>query len=75
MQPVPGGIDMPSHGEVVMRPNGLHIMLTGLSKALKPGDALPVRMIFREAGALDIEVPVLPFNTGDPAVKHSGHGS
>ena len=75
MEPLPMGLPMPSHGEVVMRPGAMHIMLTGLSGALKVGEMLPVRMVFQEAGSLDFEVPILLFNTDDPVVKHSGHGT
>lgn len=75
MVPVPGGLNLPSHGEVVMQPGGIHIMMTGLSGALIPGSVLPVQMIFRDAGVLDFEVPVLPLDAGDPMVVHSGHGS
>lgn len=75
MEPLPVGLPMPSHGEVVMRPGAIHIMLTGLSDTLKVGEVLPVRMVFQEAGSLDFEVPILPFNTDDPAVKHSDHGT
>jgi copper(I)-binding protein len=75
MVAVPGGLNLPSHGEVVMQPGGIHIMMTGLSGALESGSMLPVMMIFREAGALDFEVPVLPLGAGDPAAEHTGHGS
>lgn len=75
MEPLPVGLPMPGHGEVVMRPGDIHIMLTGLSGAPKVGEMLPVRIVFQEAGSLDFEVPILPFNTVDPAVKHSGHAT
>lgn len=74
MEPLPVGLPMPSHEEVVMRPGGIHIMLTGLSGALAPGDLLPVRMVFRDAGALEFEVPVLPLGARDPAVQHNEQG-
>ena len=75
MEPLPVGISMPSHGEVVMRPGSIHIMLTGLSGALAVGNTLPVKMVFQDAGSLDFEVPILPFGTEDPSIKHSGHGT
>jgi copper(I)-binding protein len=75
MVPVPGGLNLPSHGEVVMQPGGIHIMMTGLSGALEPGSILRVRLIFRDAGALDFEVPVLPLGARDPAAEHNSHGS
>lgn len=72
-QPVPGGLDMPSHGEVVMRPGSLHIMLSGLSKSIMPGDLLPVRMFFREAGMLELSIPILTETAADPIEKHTAH--
>jgi copper(I)-binding protein len=75
MEPIPGGLAMPSHGEVVMRPGSFHIMLTGVSEAMKSGGELPVRLLFREAGALELDVPILPLGAGAPPPKHSGHGS
>lgn len=74
MTPIPGGLNMPSHGEVVMRPGGIHIMLAGLVAPLKPGDRLPVRMVFRDAGPLDLEVPIIPIGA-DPAIAHTAHPS
>jgi len=75
MEPLPVGIPMPRHGEVVMRPGGIHIMLTGLSGELAVGNTLPVKLVFQEAGSLDFEVPILPFATEDPSIAHTGHGS
>ena len=39
---------MPSHGEVVMSPGGLHIMLSGVSKALAVGSMIPVKLVFQD---------------------------
>ena len=66
---------MPSHGEIVMRPGGYHIMLAGVSGALKPGNTLPVQIILRDAGTFDLDVPILPLTAGSPSMKHAGHGS
>lgn len=74
-QPVPGGLTMPSHGEVVMRPNGFHIMLTGVSAKVKPGGVLPVRVILRDAGSFDLSVPILEQDASDPPIEHKGHGT
>jgi copper(I)-binding protein len=75
MEALPVGIPMPSHGEVVMQPGGIHIMLTGVSKALIVGSTIPVKLVFQEAGSLDFEVPILPLGTADPTVTHAGHGT
>ncbi len=73
-QPVPGGLDMPSHGEIVMRPGGFHVMLTGLSESVTPGEMLPIRMFFREAGMLELNIPVLTEAAPDPVETHTAHG-
>lgn len=71
-EPVPGGLDMPSYAEVIMQPGGLRIVLTGLPGDVKPGDTLPVEMVFRDAGTFQLEVPVFPQNA--KVAKHKDHG-
>lgn len=73
MDPLPLGVNLPSHGEVVMRPGGMHIMMTGVAKDTKVGSLLPVTMVFRDAGSLDFEVPVVPLGAKDPAETHVKH--
>lgn len=73
MKPMPFGVDVKSGSEVIMKPGSMHIMLSGLTGALQPGDQLPVTMVFREAGKLEFDVPVLPLGADDPAVSHGGH--
>lgn len=73
MKPMPFGVDLKSGTEVIMKPGSMHIMLIGLTGALQPGDQLPVTMVFREAGKLEFDVPVLPLGAKDPAVSHGGH--
>ncbi|MEJ1939053.1 copper chaperone PCu(A)C, partial [Nostoc sp. NIES-2111] len=45
MNPMPMGANLPSHGELVMRPGGIHIMVTGVSKNTTVGDLMPVKMV------------------------------
>ena len=73
MKPMPFGVEVKSGTEVILKPGSIHIMLTGLSGALQPGDQLPVTLVFREAGSLDLVVPVLPLGASDPEVSHGGH--
>lgn len=72
-EPVPGGLTLPSHEEVIMRPDGFHILLGNISDAVKPGGVLALRIVLREAGIFDIEIPVIGPNDPDPAVRHTGH--
>ena len=73
MKTMPFGVEVKSGKEVILKPGAIHIMLTGLSGALQPGDQLPVTMVLREAGSLDLDVPVLPLGAKDPEVSHGGH--
>ncbi|MDN3722420.1 copper chaperone PCu(A)C [Roseibium salinum] len=41
-----------------MPPGGLHIMLTGAAKVLKPGDRVTVTLAFGSGQQLDVEVKV-----------------
>ena len=43
---------------VALAPNGYHIMLMGLTQALKPGDTFPVTLTFANAGAVAATVTV-----------------
>jgi periplasmic copper chaperone A len=57
----------------VLRPGGLHIMLTGLKEELVEGGTLPLTLTFEQAGSVQIKVPVLGLAAG---MEHSGsHGA
>lgn len=51
MAPV-AGLDIPAGGEVRLAPGGRHLMLVGLKRALKPGESVPVTLVFAHAGAV-----------------------
>lgn len=59
-------IDVPAGRDVTLRPGGTHIMLTGLSVTLRPGDRLPLTLLFADAGQVTISVPVLPLSALGP---------
>ena len=66
-------VDIPAGSVVsVMKgnPNGYHVMLLGLKKPLKEGDKFPLRLSFKKAGEIEVEVVV---QAADPAVKHEEH--
>lgn len=50
--PVPGG------GTVQFAPGGYHVMLTGLNKALNPGDQVTVTLTFQNAGTVTVTAEV-----------------
>lgn len=70
---LPFGVPLPGRGEIALKPDGIHIVLVGLSGALKPGDLLPVRMVFRDQGPIDFEIRVALSGEPDPAIRHAGH--
>jgi copper(I)-binding protein len=70
MQPVPA-LDLAPGASVELKPNGLHVMLTGLKAPLKKGETVKLTLIFEKAGEMQVEAPV-----GDVAamdMDHSGH--
>lgn len=51
---------------VTLAPGGRHIMLMQLSAPLKQGETFPLTLTFERAGAVDLEVPVLPLGAMGP---------
>ncbi|HHN67876.1 MAG TPA: copper chaperone PCu(A)C [Thermopetrobacter sp.] len=56
-------MDIPARGRTVLQPGGLHIMLFGVKKPLKPGDSFTLRLTFQRAAPLTITVPVTKIST------------
>ncbi len=51
-------IHLPPKKDVSLEPGGLHIMLFDLKKTLKPGDSVPITLIFDDDSRKTIEAPV-----------------
>ncbi len=51
-------IAVPAKTEVILKPGGLHVMLIDLKQDLKPGDTVPVTLLFDDGGNKDIQAPV-----------------
>jgi copper(I)-binding protein len=58
MRPV-DGIEIKAGGEAVLKPGGLHLMLTGLNGPLKVGQSFPLTLTFAKAGRIDATVTVV----------------
>lgn len=52
---------VPAGGSLVMRPGGMHLMLTGLSRLPAAGDSFPLRLRFAKGGDLVIAPMVVPY--------------
>lgn len=59
-------VEIPAHGEVELRPMGMHMMAMGLKSALKDSDTFPVTLNFKRTGPVTIDVVVQPPNALKP---------
>ncbi len=51
-------IDVPAHGEALLKPMGLHVMLIGLNKQLKEGDNVDLELKFDNGESVKVTAPV-----------------
>jgi len=66
MRPLEGGLELPPGQTVTLEPGGYHLMITGLKRPLRPGDHVPVDLLFEHGGTLQIEFLVQPLGAGQP---------
>ena len=70
-------IVVPAGASVTLKPGGHHVMLMGLTRKLKEGDAFPLTVLFKKAGKMQISVKVGKIGAAGPmgGMKHmDGHG-
>ncbi|MBV1707332.1 MAG: copper chaperone PCu(A)C [Hyphomicrobiales bacterium] len=58
MTAISGGLVIPPHASVVLKPFHKHIMLEGLKTPLQAGSSFPLNMTFRHAGKIVVTVSV-----------------
>jgi copper(I)-binding protein len=58
MQPVEGGIEIPSSGSLELKPGSYHVMLMGITKPFVPGDSIVLTLKFASGAELHLAVPV-----------------
>lgn len=58
MRPVEGGITVPAHGTIALKPGGTHIMLMQLKEPLKMDDLLPLILTFEIAGSVTVDAGI-----------------
>lgn len=58
MRRLADGLEIPAGGEVTLKPGGLHIMFMKLSERMKVGDKHMVKLMFKNAGEVEIEFAV-----------------
>jgi|GEM_PF-599080 len=71
MRKINNTLTIPAGGELKFQPGGSHVMLIGLSKALKLGSKFPAVFNFEKSGP--IEVSVWVESTEEQEIDHSSH--
>jgi copper(I)-binding protein len=74
MRPIAEGIVLAPQSTTKLEPGGAHIMLVGLKQPLKQGQRVKGTLIFSNAGAVELDVPVESLGSAGPTHQHgSGH--
>ena len=53
-----GPLTVPVGGRLEIAPAGAHVMLTGLTRPLVPGESVSLTLVFRHAGPVNVTMPV-----------------
>ncbi|MFM1858879.1 MAG: hypothetical protein RL133_379 [Pseudomonadota bacterium] len=64
-------VALPAGGSIKMQPGGDHLMLIGLKRTLKAGEAIDATLVFEKAGEVKVSIPVVDRAA---AMKQEGHG-
>ena len=51
-------LDIPAGGRIEFKPEGYHVMLTGLTRELKVGETVKLTLQFQKSGAIALDVPI-----------------
>ncbi|PIT16893.1 copper chaperone PCu(A)C [Snodgrassella alvi] len=75
MRPLAHGLPLPAGQVTQLQPGKMHIMLMGLKKPLTKGTTIPVRLTFRHAKPITLNVPVsvAPATKTDAAMPEHSH--
>ena len=65
-------VEVPAHGEAVLEPGGLHVMLVGLKAPLEEGDGFALTLTFENAGEIEVVTTIEDIAHGG-AGQHGGH--
>jgi hypothetical protein len=55
-------LPIPPGEEVTLKPGGTHLMFEQLSQLPKPGERMPVTLIFSRSGRITLQLPVRAYN-------------
>lgn len=66
MRPLGEGLLVAPGATVALAPGGLHVMLTGLKKPLRTGEAFAATAVFETAGRIEVKVAVVAMGAPPP---------
>ena len=66
MRALEGGLEIPAHATVALKPGGYHFMFSGLKRPLAKGETVKATLAFAHAGAVEIAFPVLGLGASGP---------
>jgi copper(I)-binding protein len=65
-------LEVPARGQIVLEPSGLHLMLEGISDALREGEHFSLTFVFEKNGRIPVEVRVVAIDSlGAASHEHS----
>lgn len=70
MQQLGNGLTIPAGGKVELKPHSYHLMLEQLKNPLKEGERIPLKLEFRGAPSIEVELSVDPLGSRS---EHGGH--
>lgn len=75
MRTLADGLPLPEGQPVALRPGGFHLMLERLNGPLRQGQTVTVRLTFRDAPPIDLQVPVQAVGASGPGNAQADHGA
>jgi len=69
MRELGDGLEIKPGQTVELKPNGYHIMMTGLKQQIKKGDHIKVTLTFEKAGPVDVEFDAGAVGGGMPGMS------
>jgi periplasmic copper chaperone A len=67
-------VEVPAHGEAVLGPGGLHVMLIGLKAPLEEGKSFPLTLEFEKAGEVEVMATIEDIGHAGGGGREHGHG-
>jgi periplasmic copper chaperone A len=73
MRPIEGGLEIKPGATVELKPQSLHIMMTGLKQPIRKGQSFKGTLVFEKAGPVEVEFSVEAVGAMGPAGTHDMH--